>query len=78
MTAPGLYAKYHVERVDGRDQPGGDKTAARYFVLDYVHDPFAREALAAYANACERELPQLARDLRVSLTVTERREGTTA
>lgn len=63
----GLYGKFEVRRRDGRDQPGGDKAIARYFVLDYVHDPFARTALAAYADACEGELPQLAVDLRREL-----------
>ena len=53
----GLYAKYHVERNKG------DKPGARYFVLDYRHDRFAREALAAYAAACEAEFPSLAADL---------------
>lgn len=59
----GLRAKFHVERVDGRDKPGGDKAGARYFVLDYIHDENARAALALYADLCETELPELAADL---------------
>lgn len=46
-----LYAKYTVYRNDGKDEPGGEKEDARYFVLDYAHDPFARKALAAYVDA---------------------------
>lgn len=63
----GLIEKFHVSRTDGRDKPGGDKSDAEYFVLDTAHDPFARFALAAYAEACERELPGLAADLRMRL-----------
>lgn len=46
-----LFEKYTVYRNDGKDEPGGEKQDARYFVLDYVHDPFARKALAAYVDA---------------------------
>ncbi len=35
-----------------------------YFVLDWVHDPFAIPAALAYAAACEEEYPVLAADLR--------------
>lgn len=66
-----LHIKYRVERTDGRDRVGGDKHLARYFVLDYVHDDFARVALAAYIDACRAELPGLAADLRCELTDTE-------
>lgn len=69
MSGDWLRTKFHVERLDGRDQPGGDKADARYFVLDYVHDPHARTALAAYADACEAGLPGLAADLRAALGV---------
>lgn len=67
MATDRLHAKYHVERLDDRDQPGGDKANARYFVLDYAHDPYAQAALAAYAHACEHEPPGLAADLRARL-----------
>lgn len=63
----GLYGKFRVERVDGRDKPGGDRDQARYFVLDYAHDPFAVAALEAYAKACEAAEPGLARDLRTAI-----------
>lgn len=67
----GMYAKFDTRRLDGRDQPGGDKDRAQYFVLDYAQDPYARPALYAYADACETELPQLAADLRAELERTE-------
>jgi len=66
----GLRSKYFVSRVDGRDGVNGDKANARYFVLDYVNDPYARAALDAYADACEIGLPQLAADLRRALQDT--------
>jgi hypothetical protein len=60
----GLYGKFHVARVDGRDEPGGDKAGARYFVLDYVNDPLARWPLLHYANAAwAAGYEELARDL---------------
>jgi len=63
----GLYGKFFVHRVDGRDAPGGDKHPTDYFVLDIVHDPFARIALAAYAAACKNEYPVLEKDLAAKL-----------
>jgi hypothetical protein len=66
-----LYAKFQVKRTDERDLPGGDKADARYFVLDYIHDRFARVALAAYADACQSVLPGLAQDLRRRLAWSE-------
>lgn len=67
MTAPtpgeGVYRKYRVERVDGRDKPGGDKANARYFVLDYVNDPHAMKALRAYIDSVWGDNPQLGLDL---------------
>lgn len=66
----GLYGKFRVERVDGRDQPGGDKADAAYFVLDYVHDRYAQRAVLAYADACAAELPELASDLRARIAIT--------
>lgn len=63
----GLYQKFRVERVDGKDRPGGPKSGAWYFVLDAFHDPYGRRAARAYADACEEELPQLAADIRAQL-----------
>lgn len=68
--ADGLQVKFHVERIDGRDKPGGDKADARYFVLDYVHDENARAALALYADLCMAKLPILAADLWKELGAT--------
>lgn len=56
----GLYAKYHVERVDG-------KAKGPYFVLAYRTDPHARAALAAYADSCRADYPALAADLDAEL-----------
>lgn len=63
----GLYGKYTVHRVDGKDQPGGSKQDAEYFVLDYMHDPFAIEALKFYAFKCKDEYPQLSADIWMKL-----------
>lgn len=62
-NSQGLYNKFIVERVDGRDREGGDKADARYFVLDYINDSYAKHALVAYAEACQDEYPDLAKDL---------------
>lgn len=70
-TVERLHGKFYVARVDERDAPGGDKAAARYFVLDYVHDHHARVALAAYAESVHREEYDLACDLRGELIDTE-------
>lgn len=59
----GLYQKFWVRRVDGRDLPGGDRQGAAYFVLDVVNDPFARQALMACWSACRWDLPELAAGL---------------
>ena len=56
-TRRGLYSKYRVDRLDGKER-------GPYFVLDYGHDPHAAAALLAYANSCESGFPDLARDLR--------------
>lgn len=67
----GLYRKYCVYRTDGRDMEGGDREKARYFVLDYIHDPYARRALELYAQICEQEYPYLSQDLQKELKQTE-------
>ncbi|MCT7361196.1 hypothetical protein [Mycolicibacterium llatzerense] len=56
----GLYGKYRVERVVGKEK-------GPYFVLAYTSDPHAAVALRAYADSCEADYPQLAADLRNAL-----------
>lgn len=60
----GLYGKYRVEKVNG-------KPVGRVFVLAYDTDPHARTALAAYADSCAEDYPQLAADLRTDLAFAE-------
>lgn len=67
-----VFNKFNVRRVDGRDRSGGDREDAKYFVLDVTHDPFARQALIAYANACEETHPQLAADIRLQYGLPQR------
>lgn len=56
----GLYGKYRVEKVNG-------KPTGPVFVLAYATDPHARVALAAYAESCAEDYPELANDLRDQL-----------
>jgi len=63
----GLYGKFYVERNDGRDLPGGDRTEAEYLVLDLTYDPPARSAAWSYAEAVEKDYPLLAEDIRGKL-----------
>jgi len=63
----GLTDKYIVRRVDGSDAEGGRNFGRRYFVLSYDSDPHARAALAAYAESCATDHPELAADLRARL-----------
>ena len=65
----GLYNKFSVGRTDGRDNPGEKHCDCDYFVLDLTHDPYALPAILAYADACFREYPQLAADLRAKIKV---------
>jgi hypothetical protein len=58
----GLRQKFRVERVDPEAQERHKNCGT--FVLEPKHDPYARAALLAYANACADELPGLAADLR--------------
>lgn len=71
----GLYQKFTVHRNDGRDQPGGDRAGAVYFVLDILHDPYARAALGAYAESCVQTLPDLARELYMLVAELETQPG---
>lgn len=63
-TGTGLYRKFNVLRTDGRDMPGEKHENCQYFVLDITHDPFAKPALLAYAEACKNSYPVLAEDLK--------------
>ncbi len=57
----GLYKRYEVTRVDGKeDEPG-----TTYFVLRFG-EKHAKAALLAYANSVQDEQPQLARELRIA------------
>lgn len=67
MSHDGLFKKFNVSRVDGRDRPGGDKENAFYFVLDIANDPFARDALATYAYNCQYSNKELSENLYVLL-----------
>lgn len=58
-TELGLFHKFEVKRTDGRQNREG----ARFFVLNYAHDLYARDALQAYADACRTTHPKLATDL---------------
>ena len=59
----GVIERYKIVRTDGSSEPGKKHDGCRYFVLDLEHDPFAANALMAYAEACAKEYPQLAEDL---------------
>ncbi len=51
----GLEARFRVERVDGRDLPGGDREGADYLVLDIKHDPLAVAAAMTYGIEADVE-----------------------
>lgn len=59
----GLYNKFHVERTDGKSEPGQKHHGCEYFLLDLDHDKYAVPALRAYAEHCQAEYPLLAADL---------------
>lgn len=60
----GLYNKYTVTRNDGSSDPDWKHEGCEYFVLDLMHDEYAKAALLAYADSCEADYPLLAKDLR--------------
>ena len=64
-----IYGKYYVERADGRDKLGRDKANSRYFVLDYMNDKYAREAMMYYAFKCVDQFPELSADIWKQLKV---------
>jgi hypothetical protein len=67
----GIYYKFDVSRTDGRDGPGQKHYDCEHFVLDVTHDSFAIAALAAYADACEAEYPQLSADLKAKVDLAK-------
>lgn len=73
--SPGIYRKYLVKRLRDKE---GKHDRCEYFVLDWMHDPFAVTAARAYANACETELPALASELRAKASDAEARWNTKA
>lgn len=56
----GLHQKYQVRRLDDE---AGRHNFCRMFVLDIHHDPYARDALYAYAIAVRHADPRLTEDL---------------
>lgn len=60
----GLYAKFRVERTDGKSEPGEKHDGCKYLVLDMSCDPHAIPAAMAYAKSCADDYPLLARDVR--------------
>jgi len=66
-TPKGLYEKFTVTRNDGRSAAGEKHNGCQYFVLDLDHDPHALPALAAYAQSCAADYPELAADLRAKV-----------
>lgn len=66
MSADGpLYGKYDVQRCDKAEEDPDSKhyLGCAYFVLDLDHDPYAAEALRAYAVACKDTHPILSEEL---------------
>ena len=60
MSEPkGLYGKYRIVKGDGSQVD----PKAIYFTLRLDTDPFAREAIRAYIEACRETQPELADDL---------------
>ena len=59
----GLYEKYRVSRVDGRDED----YHADYFVLELISDKHARAAMLTYAKSCKEEKPLLAAEILLNL-----------
>ena len=59
----GILPKYIVWRVDGGNKKGRKHDGCDYYVLDWKHDPFTIPAMKAYAKACRRKYPELAKDI---------------
>lgn len=65
QTSSGLHQKFIVSRSDGAEFDPESKHygGCRTFTLDLDHDPYAIAAIAAYADACRHDYPELASDL---------------
>lgn len=61
------YEKYHIEKADGSPCDPN----AKYFVLRFDKDPYARIALSAYAKAIQVVDPEFAEDIGRILKETE-------
>jgi hypothetical protein len=70
MEDGSINGKYLVERSDGHHHPN-----ARYFVLNYASDPYARAAMLAYAEACADTHPRLSQDIRSVVDYHESRDA---
>ena len=70
----GLHRKYSVRRLGPTERK---HEGCEFFVLDWHHDKFAVPAIRAYADACAKEYPVLAEQLRTlaSYYETRRTEG---
>lgn len=66
----GLYRKYRVTRLGDAE---GKHDGCEFFVLDWHHDKFAVPAIRAYADACAKEFPVLAEELRKLASYYEQR-----
>lgn len=60
-----LFDKYIVTDLNGTSNDN------KYFVLDLTNDPHAREALKAYAKSCQKDYPELSKDLYVITEVEQ-------
>jgi len=69
-----LQQKYYVDRIDERDRVGGDRVDSKYFVLDYIHDPYSIPALEAYAVACYNDFPNLSQEILALVADLKKRE----
>ena len=64
-TSRGVYRKFKIRRTDGEHKKGKKHEECSYFVLDLDCDEFAIAALTAYAKACKKKFPLLAKDIAV-------------
>lgn len=70
-----IYHKFDVTRTDRKDEPHKKHYKCDYFVLDLTHDPFALDALWAYAIACVKTHPVLSGALRAKVILARGTQG---